>query len=312
MPATFTRTPVETERKDPGFGGKPPVARRPTGGGGDGENWDNRPSGRRGPRDLLGRYRMVLFFALASDLMFFIALVSAFFARQSSGHFTPNNTWVIDWRPVAVPPILWINTALILLSSLTMEIGRRHFFREIDVMEEWLGLGRPTIRRAAPWLTATVLLATLGLHGLAGLVLLTPVAAMLLAAPGSAHPHDGPLDWLTPLVIQAGQYAYLAALGFAKGVPGPLVFALIGLVAVRQLDAAYRARYPMPAGEPRGGIGWEGRMLAAGAGAMLGVGPLTYLALTVYLLWLVSSGSLASWLAIRAQSRGVRRPSLGS
>jgi hypothetical protein len=165
---------------------------------------------------------------------------------------------------------------------------------------------------AVAGLTATVLLATLGLHGLAGLVLLTPVAAMLLAAPGSAHPHDGPLDWLTPLVIQAGQYAYLAALGFAKGVPGPLIFALIGLVAVRQLDAAYRARYPMPAGEPRGGIGWEGRMLAAGAGAMLGVGPLTYLALTVYLLWLVSSGSLASWLATRARSRGVHRPSLGS
>ena len=32
MPATFTRAPVETERKDPGFGGKPPVARRPTAG----------------------------------------------------------------------------------------------------------------------------------------------------------------------------------------------------------------------------------------------------------------------------------------
>jgi cytochrome c oxidase subunit 3 len=142
MPATFTRTPVETERKDPGFGGKPPVDRRPTGGGGDGENWENRPSGRRGPRDLLGRYRMVLFFALASDLMFFIALVSAFFARQSSGHFTANNTWIIDWHPVAIPPILWINTALILLSSLTMEVGRRHFFREIDVMETIGGAGR--------------------------------------------------------------------------------------------------------------------------------------------------------------------------
>jgi cytochrome c oxidase subunit 3 len=165
MPATFTRTPVETERKDPGFGGKPPVARRPTGGGGDGENWDNRPPGRRGPRDLLSRYRLVLFFALASDLMFFIALVSAFFARQSSGHFTANNIWVMDWRPVAIPPILWINTAVILLSSLTMEIGRRHFFREIDVMEEWLGLGRPTIRRAAPWLAATAVLGGLFLGG---------------------------------------------------------------------------------------------------------------------------------------------------
>src|SRR6202012_3787927 len=117
---------------------------------GDGENWDNRPPGRRGPRDLLGRYRMVLFFALASDLMFFIALVSAFFARQSRGHFTPNNTWVIDWKPVAIPPILWINTALILLSSLTMEIGRRHFFQEIDVVEERVGRGRPNFDTSEP------------------------------------------------------------------------------------------------------------------------------------------------------------------
>jgi hypothetical protein len=165
---------------------------------------------------------------------------------------------------------------------------------------------------AVAGLTATVLLATLGLHGLAGMVLLTPVAAMLLAAPGSAHPHDGPLDWLTPLVIQAGQYVYLAALGFAKGVPGPLVFALTGMVALRQVDAAYRARHPLPGGEPRGGIGWEGRMLVAGVGTMLGVGTLCYLALTVYLLWLLCSGSLASWLAVRARRGGVHRPSLGS
>jgi hypothetical protein len=165
---------------------------------------------------------------------------------------------------------------------------------------------------AVAGLTATVLLATLGLRDLAGLVLLTPVAAMLLAAPGSAHPHDGPLDWLTPLVIQAGQYVYLAALGFAKGVPGPLIFALTALVALLQLDVAYRARYPRPAGDPRGGIGWEGRMLVAGVGAMLGVATFCYLALAVYLIWLLSSGSLASWLAARAHRLGVARSSVGS
>ncbi len=34
MPSIFTPTPAEIERKEPGIGGKPPVDRRPTGGGG--------------------------------------------------------------------------------------------------------------------------------------------------------------------------------------------------------------------------------------------------------------------------------------
>ena len=165
MPATFTRTPVETERKDTGFGGRPPLDRRPTGGGGDGENWENRPPGRRGPREMLTRYRMLLFFALAGDLMFFAAIVGSFFVRQSTGHFTASNAWVMDWHPLAIPPVLWINTAVILLSSLTMEIARRQLFREVDVMEEWLGMGRPLVRRTAPWLLATAVLGSLFLAG---------------------------------------------------------------------------------------------------------------------------------------------------
>ena len=51
---------------------------------------------------------------------------------------------------------------------------------------------------AVAGLIATVLLAALGLGYLDGLVLLTPVAAMLLAAPGSAHPHDGPAGLAGP------------------------------------------------------------------------------------------------------------------
>ncbi|MGC2161923.1 MAG: cytochrome c oxidase subunit 3 [Silvibacterium sp.] len=158
MPATFTRNPVEIERKDPGIGGKPPVDRRPTGGGGDGENWDNHSQGRRGPRELLIRYRLGVLFALSGDLMFFIALVSAFFVRQSTGHFDVRGDFTNDWRPLAVPPILWLNTAVLLLSSVTMEMARRQLFHEIDVMEEWLGLGRPAVKRAAPWLAATLVL----------------------------------------------------------------------------------------------------------------------------------------------------------
>jgi cytochrome c oxidase subunit 3 len=165
MPATFTPKTVEIERKDTGIGGKPPLDRRPTGGGGDGDNWDDRPHGRRGPRELLTRYRLLVIFALAGDLMFFVALVSAFFVRQSSGHFDAAENYVSDWHPLAVPSILWINTAILLLSSITVEIARRQLFREIDVMEEWLGLGRPAVKRAAPWLVATLVLGCLFLAG---------------------------------------------------------------------------------------------------------------------------------------------------
>ena len=155
---------------------------------------------------------------------------------------------------------------------------------------------------AVAGLTATVLLAALGLGSLDGLVLLTPVAAMLLAAPGSAHPHDGPLDWLAPVVIQAGQYVYLAALGFAIGLPGPVTFGLIGLVALRQLDVAYRARSPLGPRGARGSLGWEGRMLVAGFSAMVGLGTVGYLALTVYLLLAAVPGT--AW---PAGSRSCRR-----
>jgi len=165
MPATFTRNPVDVERKDTGIGGKPPLDRRPTGGGGDGENWENHPRGRGGPRELLIRYRLGVMFALSGDLMFFVALVSAFFVRQSAGHFDVYNRYSTDWRALAVPPILWLNTAVLLLSSVTMEMARRQLFHEIDVMEEWLGLGRPAVKRAAPWLIATVVLGVTFLAG---------------------------------------------------------------------------------------------------------------------------------------------------
>ena len=54
---------------------------------------------------------------------------------------------------------------LLLLSSLTMEWARRNIFREIDVLEEWLGMGRPALRSALPWLAATFILGSLFLAG---------------------------------------------------------------------------------------------------------------------------------------------------
>ncbi len=165
MAVTFTRIPVDTERKDTGIGGKPPVTRRPTGGGGDGDNWDGQ-RGRNGPRQLLTRWRLGIFFALMGDMIFFVAIVSSFFFAQGGGHIDPRTqSYVSTWRPISMPSILWLNTAILVLSSVTMEMARRQLFREIDVMEEWLGLGRPALRRATPWLAATMVLGLVFMAG---------------------------------------------------------------------------------------------------------------------------------------------------
>ncbi|MGA8090402.1 MAG: cytochrome c oxidase subunit 3 [Terracidiphilus sp.] len=186
MPATFTHSPAETERKEPGIGGKPPVDRRPTGGGGGGGD-DDRQHERRGPRELLYKIRFSVFSILAADMMFFAILVALFFARQAGTHMDPRtHAQIGDWHPVMLPPILYLNTALLLLSSLTMEIARRNIFREIDVLEEWLGLGHPALQRTLPWMAATLGLGTMFLAG-------QWMAWRQLTAQGFAFDH-----WSTP------------------------------------------------------------------------------------------------------------------
>src|SRR5579863_6922654 len=186
MPVTFTRAPAEIERKEPGIGGKPPVDRRPTGGGGGGGD-DDWQSQHRGPRERLHRIRFFVFFGLAGDMMFFAALVVLFFARQAGIHMDPRSHEMIgDWHPILLPPILYLNTAVLLMSSLTMEIARRNIFREIDVLEEWLGLGHPALQRTLPWMASTLGLGCLFLTG-------QWMAWRQLTAQGFAFDH-----WSTP------------------------------------------------------------------------------------------------------------------
>jgi cytochrome c oxidase subunit III len=165
MPMIFTPTSPEIERKEPGIGGKPPLDRRPTGGGGGGgdDDWKNE---RRGPRELLYRVRFFVFLFMATDMVFFAVLVFAFYARQTGFHMDPRTMLPVgDWHPVSLPPILYLNTAVLLLSSLTIEWARTSIFREIDVLEEWLGLGQPALRRTLPWVGATLAFGALFLAG---------------------------------------------------------------------------------------------------------------------------------------------------
>src|SRR5271170_3349677 len=110
MPGTTFDHEIELIIEDVGGGGgggKPPVP----GGGGDDANGKSRQPLQPSPR----RYYTGITLAILSILMFFMALASAFIVRRGAN----------DWIAVHLPPILWVNTLILLASSLTLELSRR-------------------------------------------------------------------------------------------------------------------------------------------------------------------------------------------
>jgi len=156
---TLTPT-LEVEEREPQIGGGPPEA------GGDGrDDRDGGDDGNSGPegsgppssRERLRRYRMGLATGLVSVIMLFVALTSAYVVRQGVGVWDEaSGTYKTDWRPLHVPPILWINTALLMLSSVTVERARRSLLA--PAVAGWPGMLER--RKPIPWLGITLVLGT--------------------------------------------------------------------------------------------------------------------------------------------------------
>jgi hypothetical protein len=169
-------------------------------------------------------------------------------------------------------------------------------------------------------LGAVCTLAVLGLHNLPGVLVLGPALVMLLAAPGSSSDHAGRLDWLVPVLLLAAQVVYIAAVGPAVGVPGPVTFALCAALLLRYVDLACRER-PVwlarqrqpgqPVAECGAWLGWEGRLLLLGLAAAAGIATFAYIALTAYLGVLVGAKIVASGAAPRKEYGSDRRGSGG-
>ena len=62
------------------------------------------------------RYRIGMWVGLASIVMMFTSLSSAYIVRSGTAN---------DWSPIATPRVLFASTALILISSVTIEFARR-------------------------------------------------------------------------------------------------------------------------------------------------------------------------------------------
>ena len=146
---------VHDPRAAYGGGKEPPLYA----GGGDSGGASGGESPDYGAR--LRRTRLGLVTGLSSVTMIFVALSSAFVVRRGMPTFDERSlTYTHDWLTLSLPVgLLLVNTALLLLSSITVELARRQMARRMALapVESIPGvtLGR---ERNFPWLGVTIIL----------------------------------------------------------------------------------------------------------------------------------------------------------
>lgn len=159
--ATFSTTatldePQVSRGKD---GGAPP-----TFGGGD--------NGRSGPGmpdypTRLRRARLGLLVAVTPVLMLFVSFTSAYVVRQGLPTLDPGtNQLVHDWVPTKLPALLWVNTLVLLVSSVGMELARRQTkLAAAAATSKPAGGASVSVEENTPWLAFTIALGVLFLFG---------------------------------------------------------------------------------------------------------------------------------------------------
>jgi len=162
---------VELEKKPqkPKLGGGGPGKiphRRGFGGGDDG---DYRPSDDFVSRkDRLRRYRIAMVITIVSVTTLFLGVTTVFFLRGSKGQWdSVQKIYVQDWQPLTLPyRLLLINTFVLILSSITLELGRRSLLKKSELAS--MGIRPPRFQTELPWIAITALL---GMAFLAGQVM---------------------------------------------------------------------------------------------------------------------------------------------
>jgi cytochrome c oxidase subunit 3 len=115
MPSQIVTEEIELIHSGKGPGGGDSSGDGGDGGDGDGGGGDSAGATRVPQR----AYITGMFIALAGILMFFMAFVSAYIVRKDM----PNSAWI----PLQVPRILWLNTLVLIASSLTLARAHNRF-----------------------------------------------------------------------------------------------------------------------------------------------------------------------------------------
>jgi cytochrome c oxidase subunit 3 len=134
-----------------------------------GDGGDDRPKPPELPDYVtrLRRARVGLLVAVIPVLMLFVSFTSAYVVRQGLPTLdSQTNQLVRDWIPVKLPMLLLVNTCVLLLSSVGMELARRQA-RIPAAVGDSLNAERIAghAQERMPWLSTTIALGLLFLFG---------------------------------------------------------------------------------------------------------------------------------------------------
>jgi cytochrome c oxidase subunit 3 len=155
---------VEIEKKPRLGGGGPgkiPFWRGRGGGGDDDGDDDDFVSSQA----ILQRYRVLLIAILISIFTLFAGAALCYILRGRSGPYDPvHHRYLHPWKPLALPYVrMFLNTLVLLLSSVTLELARRGMKRKMEFAS--MGIVPPRWQTEIGWLALTV---ALGFGFLAG------------------------------------------------------------------------------------------------------------------------------------------------
>jgi len=129
--------------------------------GSDGGNFDSHYFDTR-----LRRARLGLVVGLTGIAMIFISFTSAYIVRQGLPTLDPRtNLFLHDWFPVPLPGLLLLNTVVLLISSVTMELARRQTARRALAQLSSIPGVSVDAKDGMSWLALTVVLGLAFLTG---------------------------------------------------------------------------------------------------------------------------------------------------
>jgi len=115
----------------------------------------------------LRRARLGLLVALTPIFMLFVSFTSAYIVRQGLPTLDPRtNQLVRDWIPVKLPALLLVNTGVLLLSGVGMELARRQAKAEAEISSvAGFREASRSDEKKMPWLAMTLVLGLCFLFG---------------------------------------------------------------------------------------------------------------------------------------------------